>query len=58
MFRVGGMHHFADLPGSGLDARYMISKLRPTRFKVLSLTTVATPHRGRQAHNRAVRIFH
>ncbi|KAI5817339.1 Alpha/Beta hydrolase protein [Pyronema omphalodes] len=30
----------------GIDARYMISKLRPTDFKVLSLTTVATPHHG------------
>ncbi|PCG94557.1 Immunoglobulin E-set [Penicillium occitanis (nom. inval.)] len=30
----------------GLDSRYMISKLRPTDFKVRSLTTVATPHRG------------
>ncbi|TQB72537.1 hypothetical protein MPDQ_006760 [Monascus purpureus] len=30
----------------GLDARYMISRLRPTGFKVLSLTTIATPHRG------------
>ncbi|ORX96356.1 Alpha/Beta hydrolase protein [Clohesyomyces aquaticus] len=30
----------------GLDSRYMLSRLRPTDFKVLSLTTVATPHRG------------
>jgi hypothetical protein len=30
----------------GLDARYMISRLRPKKFKVLSLTTIATPHRG------------
>jgi len=30
----------------GLDSRYMISQLRPTNFKVLSLTTIATPHRG------------
>ncbi|KAJ5201525.1 uncharacterized protein N7498_006188 [Penicillium cinerascens] len=30
---------------SGLDSRYMISRLRP-QFKVLSLTTIATPHRG------------
>ena len=29
----------------GLDARYMISVLRPTEFKVKSLTTIATPHR-------------
>ncbi|KAL2824777.1 triacylglycerol lipase [Aspergillus cavernicola] len=31
---------------SGLDARYMITHLNPTEFKVLSLTTIATPHRG------------
>ncbi|KAF2128108.1 alpha/beta-hydrolase [Dothidotthia symphoricarpi CBS 119687] len=31
---------------SGLDSRYMISQLRPTDFQVLSLTTIATPHRG------------
>ncbi|OAX79678.1 hypothetical protein ACJ72_06002, partial [Emergomyces africanus] len=31
---------------SGLDSRYMISRLRPTKFRVLSLTTIATPHRG------------
>lgn len=30
----------------GLDARYMISQLKPERVEVLSLTTVATPHRG------------
>ncbi|KAG0138070.1 hypothetical protein HOY82DRAFT_546310 [Tuber indicum] len=30
----------------GIDARYMISKLKPLDFEVLSLTTVATPHRG------------
>ena len=31
---------------SGLDARYMISQLKPPNVKVLSLTTVASPHRG------------
>lgn len=30
----------------GLDARYMISRLKPENPKILSLTTVATPHRG------------
>lgn len=30
----------------GLDARYMISQLQPDNVEVLSLTTVATPHRG------------
>ncbi|CRL23289.1 unnamed protein product [Penicillium camemberti] len=31
---------------SGLDSRYMISHIRPEKFKVLSLTTIASPHRG------------
>ncbi|KAF9886420.1 hypothetical protein FE257_011452 [Aspergillus nanangensis] len=31
---------------AGLDSRYMISHLKPLDFKVLSLTTIATPHRG------------
>ncbi|KAB8278056.1 triacylglycerol lipase [Aspergillus minisclerotigenes] len=30
----------------GLDSRYMISHLQPKDFKILSLTTIATPHRG------------
>ncbi|KUJ18036.1 alpha/beta-hydrolase [Mollisia scopiformis] len=30
----------------GLDARYMISRLKPDNVDVLSLTTIATPHRG------------
>jgi triacylglycerol lipase len=30
----------------GLDARFLISQLKPTAFKVMSLTTIATPHRG------------
>ncbi|PSN67042.1 alpha/beta-hydrolase [Corynespora cassiicola Philippines] len=30
----------------GLDSRYMISQLKPNDFNVLSLTTIATPHRG------------
>jgi triacylglycerol lipase len=30
----------------GLDSRYMISQLKPSNVKVLSLTTIATPHRG------------
>ncbi|ETI19784.1 hypothetical protein G647_08797 [Cladophialophora carrionii CBS 160.54] len=35
----------------GLDARYMISRLcpSPSRFRVRSLTTIATPHRGSSA---------
>ncbi|KAH8686628.1 hypothetical protein GQ44DRAFT_638640, partial [Phaeosphaeriaceae sp. PMI808] len=31
---------------AGLDTRYMISCLRPKDFKILSLTTIASPHRG------------
>lgn len=30
----------------GLDSRYMISRLQPENVSVLSLTTIATPHRG------------
>jgi triacylglycerol lipase len=30
----------------GLDARYLISRLKPPHLKVASLTTIATPHRG------------
>ncbi|RDK42584.1 triacylglycerol lipase [Aspergillus phoenicis ATCC 13157] len=30
----------------GLDSRYMITHLKPNDFKVKSLTTIATPHRG------------
>ncbi|EQL31127.1 triacylglycerol lipase, partial [Blastomyces dermatitidis ATCC 26199] len=39
MFRTGKLFR-------GLDSRYMISRLRPTSFRVLSLTTISTPHRG------------
>ncbi|KAK4046303.1 lipase 2 [Microbotryomycetes sp. JL201] len=30
----------------GLDARFLVSRLRPTTFKVRSVTTISTPHRG------------
>ncbi|KAL6700387.1 Alpha/Beta hydrolase protein [Trichoderma pleuroticola] len=30
----------------GLDARYMISLLRPSGIRIASLVTIATPHRG------------
>ncbi|PYH90369.1 triacylglycerol lipase [Aspergillus ellipticus CBS 707.79] len=30
----------------GLDSRYMITHVKPKKFKVKSLTTIATPHRG------------
>ena len=39
-------HVRTDILSSGLDARYMISRLQPPNTKVLSLTTIATPHRG------------
>ncbi|KAL8964973.1 MAG: hypothetical protein Q9183_004106, partial [Haloplaca sp. 2 TL-2023] len=31
---------------AGLDSRYMISRLKPPNVKVMSLTTIASPHRG------------
>lgn len=33
----------------GLDSRYLISSIRPKEFRVMSLTTIATPHRGSSA---------
>lgn len=30
----------------GLDCRHLISSIRPTEYKPLSLTTIATPHHG------------
>lgn len=39
-------HHSVSDHDSGLDSRYMISCLQPTDIKILSLTTVASPHRG------------
>jgi len=30
----------------GLDCRYLITHLKPNTFKVLTLTTISTPHRG------------
>ncbi|KAL7424974.1 hypothetical protein Q5752_000661 [Cryptotrichosporon argae] len=30
----------------GLDCRHLISTIRPTEYQPLSLTTIATPHRG------------
>lgn len=31
---------------SGLDSRYLISQIKHNDFRVASLTTVASPHRG------------
>lgn len=33
----------------GLDARWLISRIQPPEFKIKSLTTIATPHRGSSA---------
>ena len=30
----------------GLDCRHLISHIKPTDYTPLSLTTIATPHRG------------
>ncbi|KAG8862057.1 hypothetical protein FRC20_011370 [Serendipita sp. 405] len=30
----------------GLDCRYLASRIQPTNFKIRSVTTIATPHRG------------
>jgi len=39
----------------GLDSRYMISQLKPKEFRVRSLTTIATPHRGSSAADMILR---
>ncbi|KZT32962.1 alpha/beta-hydrolase [Sistotremastrum suecicum HHB10207 ss-3] len=49
--RVGGVYagrgvHFVAHSMGGLDCRYLITHLKKRNFKVLSLTTIATPHRG------------
>ena len=37
----------AELTGQGgLDCRYLVGELKPTKFKVISVTTISTPHRG------------
>lgn len=33
----------------GLDARWLISRIQPPEFRIKSLTTIATPHRGSSA---------
>lgn len=33
----------------GLDSRWLISRIQPPEFKIKSLTTIATPHRGSSA---------
>ena len=39
----------------GLDARYLISTLRPKDIEIKSLTTIATPHRGSSAADIVIR---
>ncbi|KAI8451378.1 triacylglycerol lipase [Phakopsora pachyrhizi] len=43
--RVGEFNLLGHSMG-GLDARYLISRLRPEKYRVKSLTTICTPHRG------------
>ncbi|THH12923.1 hypothetical protein EW146_g7241 [Bondarzewia mesenterica] len=40
-----GLNFLAHSMG-GLDCRYLITHIKPTEYKPLSLTTIATPHRG------------
>ncbi|KAI9718505.1 MAG: hypothetical protein M1828_006688 [Chrysothrix sp. TS-e1954] len=40
---------------AGLDARYMISRLPPRTARILSLTTISTPHRGSPAADHFLR---
>lgn len=41
----------------GLDCRFLISRLPNKGYKVLSLTTVSTPHRGSEMADYVVRLF-
>ncbi|KAL4975922.1 alpha/beta-hydrolase [Aspergillus desertorum] len=43
---------------AGLDSRYMITHLKPKDFKVLSLTTIATPHRGSVSDDRLAQLYY
>ncbi|KZS95765.1 alpha/beta-hydrolase, partial [Sistotremastrum niveocremeum HHB9708] len=45
VYKGRGVHFVAHSMG-GLDCRYLITHLKKRNFKVLSLTTIATPHRG------------
>lgn len=40
-----GLNFMAHSMG-GLDCRHLISHIKPTEYTPLSLTTIATPHRG------------
>lgn len=41
----------------GLDCRYLISKIKPTEYKILSLTTISTPHHGSEMADFVVQHF-
>lgn len=41
----------------GLDCRYLISRIPNKSYKVLSLTTVSTPHRGSEMADYVVALF-
>ena len=43
--RGRGVNFLAHSMG-GLDCRHLISRIKPTDYVPLSLTTVSTPHRG------------
>lgn len=45
-FPPGQPLNFVGHSMGGLDARYLISCIRPREYKPVSLTTLATPHRG------------
>lgn len=41
----------------GLDCRFLISKIKNKNYKVLSLTTVSTPHRGSEVADYVVNLI-
>ncbi|CCC71607.1 hypothetical protein NCAS_0H02970 [Naumovozyma castellii] len=41
----------------GLDCRYLISKIPKKNYKILSLTTISTPHRGSEMADYVVNLF-
>ncbi|CUM46208.1 uncharacterized protein AC631_00023 [Debaryomyces fabryi] len=41
----------------GLDSRYLISQLKHTNYKVVSLTTISTPHHGSECADFIVKLL-
>lgn len=41
----------------GLDCRYLISRIKPKEYKILSLTTISTPHHGSEMADFLVQNF-